>query len=177
MPRSSRHLTRHVVAAVSLIAAVSAHAASDAIPPVDPEAVARGLGFNPADAERVLAGELLVNAVPETTEKELALAVWAATSNSVPQVFNDLRSDRVLSVDRELVGYGEIDLADVEGSLLALPLGPAEIEELRSARETGPLNLSRNELDAIAAAGSDDGIASAFRAALANRRHGDRRSS
>lgn len=119
--------------------------------------IARLLGFDRDALERVMAGELIARGSTETTDKELALIVWGWTRQSVPALFELLRAEDVLGVDRSVTSYFEIDVHDVAGSFASFSLDTRSIEELRGATRDGPLNLSHAELRAISSARAEPG--------------------
>ena len=65
-----------VAAGALMLGAIAMLAASEPIPLVDPAAVARGLGFDPKDAARVLAGELLGWTPNYTDVKSIVETAW-----------------------------------------------------------------------------------------------------
>jgi hypothetical protein len=165
--KASRFALRAVLA---LLAAPAAHAQTTA---VDGYEIARSLGFERAALERVMSGDLVARRSTETTDKELALIVWGWTQQSVPALFELLQADDVLRVDRKLIAYGEIDGDDLLASFAALSLDAESIVELRMTTLDGPLNLSHDELRAIAQARNEgeypDAVLNAYRHLLAGR--------
>ncbi len=157
-----------LVAPIVVMFAIGAHAAS-----VDGVEVARLLGSDQTALERVMAGELIARRSDETTDKELALIVWGWTRQPVAALFDNLRADDVLRVDRSVVAYAEIDVDDLAASFSNLSLERTAIEELRIATRDGPLNLSQDELRAMSRArgdpGAPDALVHAYRRILAER--------
>lgn len=145
--KGSRFPLRAVVASiVVLLVAGVARAERSAIDGVE---IARLLGFDEDALKRVKAGELIARRSNETSDKELALVVWGWTRKPVAALFEVLRAEDVLRVDRQVIAYAEIDAGAVAPSFSTLVLDAGSIEELRRTSSQGPINLSHEELQTI----------------------------
>lgn len=116
------------------------------------EEIATAIDWSVEERRKVLAGEIVASDLPETTESMLAQAVAVI----LPEPPSDLRSFGIdgqsYKVDPDILGYGTIDLDNIEGSLTGAKFtenDADELDELRSAKPSSGFNLSTEEFGAI----------------------------
>jgi hypothetical protein len=148
---------------------LTAPGAADAI---DPRMALDALRFPNNTLERVEAGQFVEVTLPTDSDRDLNIGIAfligkqspAALARTVREEKRALRADPSLIAFRDFAG--EATAADLEG----LRLTPAQRKGLAHAAPGGDVNLSRDELAALDAAGGDEqAIEDVFRAILLSR--------
>jgi hypothetical protein len=116
------------------------------------EEIAAAIDWSGEEQRKVLAGYVVASDLPETTESILAQAVAVI----LPEPPSDLRSFGIdgqsYNVDPDILGFGKIDLDNIEESLTAAKFTESdadEVDELRSAEPGSGFNLSTEEFSTI----------------------------
>ncbi len=112
--------------------------------------VAEELGFGDDQLAKLLAGEIVSHRFHKEDKKELAVTVAALSPQSVGVVFDQLKSQGFLHVDRTILASGEIDsVSPVADDFRELVLPAAEIEKLVNVEPGTDFNLSSEEIASL----------------------------
>ncbi len=116
--------------------------------------VARNLGFNKKDREKVRAREI-VSRAQEEAENELAAALAMVVNRPVAAIYRGIETNEVLRLGRTTSESHPIDPENPMAALSKLTLPADQIEDFRNASPGSNLNLSSEEIGQLRAAGSD----------------------
>lgn len=152
MPRERDRVSRTLGALVTLLLAGpgAAHA-------IDANAALDALGF-PADTRtRVEAGQFVEVALPTSSERDLNVGIaFLVATRSPAAVARTVREEkRVLHADPTVTAWGDLEGEGTAAALEGLRLTPAQLTAFGHAAPGTDVNLSRDEIAALRAAGAD----------------------
>jgi hypothetical protein len=161
--------------AIGMLASGTALAALSALsaPPVSAEMrsaveVAEQLGMSDDAIARVKNGEIVVEDLPASSDKDLSLAVVAAVDAPLEEIYAFLQSDRLVEISTVTISAGEIDTSTF--SLAEMELPDDVLQHLVDDPE-GTFHLSSNESAAVgqAAAAGKAAVLEVYRDVLSAR--------
>ena len=128
------------------------------------------LHIDKSERENLLRGKILSTEVTEGSEKELAVGVVMFVPAPMDKLVEFVRSGKVFTTDREVIGFGELkETADVK-DLSGIAFTPEQTKEAAGLLEIGPglrFNLATDEIQAFRALKSVARERSAIPAAVA----------
>jgi hypothetical protein len=136
------------------------------------EDIAKAMGFNPADYDKLRAGEILSSEIEETTEKQLAVALAVLVPAQLDAIAADIAKGTTIEANKAIQAHGEIDPANVsEASFAGITLGSDEVEKLVEVEPGSDYNLSSDEIAIFQNLGdqSPEAVNAAWRQILAAR--------
>ena len=139
---------------------------------LDAAEVAKGLGYDKEDRDKLLSGEIVSHQLGHEEKDELAATVAMLLKSGVPALFEHMKKGDVFEVDKTVLSHGVIsERPATAASLSGLKLDPKELEKLAKVEAGSTFNLSSAEIKAIrdATRGGAIAVANAYRTALAAR--------
>ena len=119
------------------------------------------LGFHAGERQRLLEGEIVSAELPEDDAGRLGVSVAVRIGVWLPDLLEQLRTDRVFEVDPHVLDFGRIeDREPTIDDFRGVGFGPDEWGEVQAYLETGPgdaLNFSDPEIERFARLRADLG--------------------
>lgn len=108
----------HRIIWILIVLFVAVAASADVVEPIE---VARQLGMSDEAMERVKNGEIVVEELEASSDKDLALALIARVDAPLEEIYKFLLSNRLLDVSTVTLSSGKIDTSTFSMSALTLP--------------------------------------------------------
>jgi hypothetical protein len=136
--------------ALLLVAPGAAHA-------IDPAVALDALGFPPDTRTQVESGRFVEVGLPAQFDRDLNIGIAFLAGKSPPAVVARTvrRQKRVLQADPDVIAYGDLHAEGTAAQLEGLRLTPRQRQAFARAAPGAELNLSREEITALRAAGRD----------------------
>jgi hypothetical protein len=155
----------HLVTILLICLLAALPASADMRDPID---VARQLGMSDQAIDRVRNGEVVVEELEASSEKDLSIALVARLDAPLQEVYEFLQSDRFVEISDVTISSGPIDTSTFSMAGLSLPDDVLR-QLVKDPEET--FQLSAQELDRVskAAGGGEAKALEAYREVLSDR--------